>query len=69
MKAAQITPKTGTVAAAQAISDEEELIVISAKGQVIRTLIKNIAKLGRATQGVRIMKLASGDSVASATTV
>lgn len=69
VKAAQITPKTGNVAAAQAISDEEELIVISAKGQVIRTLIKNIAKLGRATQGVRIMKLASGDSVASATTV
>jgi len=69
VKAAQITPKTGNVAAAQAISDEEELIVISAKGQVIRTPIKNIAKLGRATQGVRIMKMASGDSVASATTV
>jgi len=69
VKAAQITPKTGNVADARAIADEEELIVISAKGQVIRTPIKNIAKLGRATQGVRIMKMSAGDSVASATTV
>ena len=69
IKAANITTKTGPVAAALTLSDEEELIVISGKGQVIRTFIKKIPKLGRATQGVRIMKLGAGDTVASATTV
>lgn len=69
IKAANITTKTGPVAAALTLADEEELIVISGKGQVIRTFIKKIPKLGRATQGVRIMKLGAGDTVASATTV
>ncbi len=46
--------------------EEEDLIVISQKGQVIRTKIASIAKLSRATQGVRIMKLSEGDKVASA---
>jgi len=45
--------------------DEEDLIVISRKGQVIRTSVKSISLLGRATQGVRIMRLDEGDKVAS----
>ena len=44
---------------------EEDLIVISRKGQVIRTGVKSISLLGRATQGVRIMRLEEGDKVAS----
>jgi DNA gyrase subunit A len=39
--------------------------VISKKGQVIRTNIGSISSLGRATQGVRVMKLKEGDSIAS----
>ena len=66
IKTAQITPKTSHVATAIVLKgDEEDLIVISQKGHVIRTKIGSIAKLGRATQGVRIMRLEAGDKVAS----
>jgi DNA gyrase subunit A len=67
IKTANVTSKTGNLAFSQVLTGEEEdLIVISQKGQVIRTKISSIAKLSRATQGVRIMKLAEGDKVASA---
>lgn len=67
---AKITAKTGDLAAAITLSgQEEDLIVISQKGNTIRTKINLIAKLGRATQGVRIMKLEPGDKVASATCI
>ncbi len=69
MKAAKITKKTGHLAHASLIKDQEEMIVISSKGQVIRTPLKNIPKLKRATQGVRVMRLAKGDSVVSVTKV
>ena len=66
VKTANVTPKTGGIIASKVLTGEEEdLIVISQKGQVIRTKISQIAKLNRATQGVRIMKL-EGDKVASA---
>ena len=65
VKAANTTAKTGDVVGVDVIRDAEELIVISKKGQVIRVLIKKISRLGRATQGVRIMKLKAGDEVAS----
>jgi len=51
--------------AGQAGEAMEDLIVISRKGQVIRTGVKSISLLGRATQGVRIMRLEEGDKVAS----
>jgi len=67
IKTAQATPKTGGLVASMILTGEEEdLIVISQKGQVIRTKIGTIAKLGRATQGVRIMRLDPEDKVASA---
>lgn len=47
--------------------DESEIIVISKKGQIIRTEIDTIPELGRATQGVRVMKLRPGDTIASLT--
>ena len=50
-------------------ADEEDLIVISQKGQVIRTATKSVSLLGRATQGVRIMRLDAGDKVASGTCI
>lgn len=63
---AKITPKTGKLISAHITSeDNKELIAISRKGQVIRTSIESISILGRATQGVRIMRLDPSDSVAS----
>jgi len=67
IKTAKITPKTGDIVASKALTkDEEDLIVISQRGQVIRTNIASIPKLSRSTQGVKIMKLEEEDKVASA---
>jgi len=66
IKTAKIISKTGDLIASKILSGlEEDLIVISQKGQVIRTKIATIAKLSRATQGVKIMRLEAGDRVAS----
>ncbi|HYU64677.1 MAG TPA: DNA gyrase subunit A [Candidatus Paceibacterota bacterium] len=63
---AKITSKTGPLISAHITSEEnKELIAVSRKGQVIRTSIASISMLGRATQGVRIMRLDPGDKVAS----
>ncbi len=63
---AKITAKTGNIISAQ-ITDQElkEIIAVSRKGVVIRTSLESVSILGRATQGVRIMKLEQSDSVAS----
>lgn len=62
----KITKKTGKLAKTFLIKKENELLVISEKGQIIRTPIKSIRVLGRASQGVKIIKLKKGDRVASA---
>ena len=72
IKTANITAKTGGIVISSILHDsvdEEDLIVISQHGQVIRTATKSISVLGRATQGVRIMRLEPGDKVASGTCV
>ena len=70
IKTAKTTPKTGDLVASNVLSEEEEdLIVISQRGQVIRTNIASIVKLSRSTQGVKIMRLGEGDKVASATCI
>ena len=68
IKTMSVTKKTGQLVAVH-INDgtEEEVFAISKMGQVIRTKIAEIAVLGRATQGVRVMKLRPGDSLASLT--
>ena len=67
IKTANITAKTGNLVYAKVLTGEEEdLIVISQQGQIIRTLIDSIARISRSTQGVRIMRLDSGEQVASA---
>lgn len=66
IKCASTTAKTGTLMASRILTKEtEELVVISKKGQVIRTDIAEIPSMGRSTQGVRIMKLRAGDSIAA----
>jgi len=66
--AAKVTSKTGNLISSKVLTgQEEDLIVISQRGQVIRTKLNSIPKLSRSAQGVRIMKLEEGDKVASAT--
>ncbi|MFZ2603027.1 MAG: DNA gyrase C-terminal beta-propeller domain-containing protein, partial [Candidatus Omnitrophota bacterium] len=70
IKTAKVTSKTGEVVSARILNPEEEdLIVISKKGQVIRTPLKDISVLGRATQGVRVMRMKEGDQISSITTL
>ncbi len=70
IKTAKVTPKTGEVVSAKILDPEEQdLIVISKKGQLIRTPIKDVSVLGRATQGVRVMRLKEGDTISSITTL
>ncbi len=68
IRTAEVTPKTGEVIGARVLTGDfkdDELVVVSKKGQVIRTSIGEIRSAGRATQGVRIMKMREGDSIAS----
>jgi len=66
IKTAKVTPKTGNVITGAVVwNPETEVIAISKKSQVIRIDIKEIPTLSRATQGVRVMKLYEGDSIAS----
>ena len=69
IRAASVTDKTGIVVSAEVITDQEDLIVLSKKGQIIKTAIGAVRVLGRATQGVKIMNLEGGDSVAGAISV
>lgn len=73
IKTAKITSKTGNIVAAfvaTAERAESDLVIISDKGQVIRLPIKSVSVLGRATQGVRLMRFSeTGDGVANVTVV
>lgn len=73
IKTANITDKTGTIVDAFIVNTESlegDLVIISEKGQVIRLGLKSVSSLGRATQGVRVMRFkAKGDSIVSVTTM
>jgi len=69
IKTLQLTSKTGVVVSAMVIGEDEradgELVVMSKKGQVIKLPLRDVPVLGRQTQGVRVMKMREGDSIAS----
>jgi DNA gyrase subunit A len=67
IKTAKVTPKTGKLIVAKIVGDENEIIAVSQKGQVIRVPLDSIPTSGRQTQGVTIMKLRPGDNIASVT--
>ncbi len=68
IRCASVTTKTGPIINAHIVgADIQELVVISKKGQVIRTNVEEVPSLGRSTQGVRIMKLRTGDAIAALT--
>jgi DNA gyrase subunit A len=67
IRSAVVNTKTGELIGVKTLSEDntEEVIIISSQGQTIRLGIKDIPRLGRATQGVRIMRLNDGDTVVS----
>lgn len=67
IRSAVVNSKTGDLIGVKTLTgdDGQEVIIISTQGQTIRLGLKNIPSLGRATQGVRIMRMNDGDSVAS----
>ena len=67
IRSAVVNTKTGELIGVNTLSDtdEQEVIIISQNGQTIRLGLKDIPALGRATQGVRIMRLNDGDEVVS----
>jgi DNA gyrase subunit A len=71
IKTVKLTPKTGNIVSMAILDNtkEQDLIIISRAGQTIRTSIAEINTMSRATQGVRVMRLDEGDTVASATVV
>jgi len=67
IKTAKVTAKTGKLIVAGIVRDENEIIAVSQKGQVIRVSLDSIPTSGRQTQGVTVMKLRAGDNIASIT--
>ena len=66
IRSAVVNDKTGKLVGVKSLTDDnQEVIIISRNGQTIRLGLKDIPSLGRATQGVRIMRLADSDSVVS----
>jgi len=57
------TDRNGSVVALRSVTDEDELMVITANGIMLRTAVSNTREIGRATQGVRIIRLDEGDRV------
>ncbi len=65
VKTINVTEKTGRLVSIQAVSDENDLMIINRSGLTIRTAVSQIRVAGRATQGVRIINLREGDAIAS----
>jgi len=65
----RVTDKTGEIITSQSVKEDDTIIVTTAKGIVIRTNVTDIRIMGRATQGVRIIKLHEGDLVTDLATV
>ena len=66
IKTVKVTEKTGKLITAKVIENEDgEILAVSKQSQVIKTEVKSIATSGRDTQGVRVMRLREGDSIAS----
>ena len=65
LKSYQVTEKTGKIAAVKAVGDEDDIMLLSSDGVVIRLAAGDVNVYGRAAQGVRVMRLAEGVKVIS----
>lgn len=69
VKTLNITEKTGALIAINAVTDEDDLMIINKSGLTIRMEISDLRVMGRATQGVRLINLKGNDSIAAVTKV
>ena len=65
VKTITVTEKTGELVSLKAVTDEDDLMIITKKGTMIRMGVDTLRVMGRATQGVRLINLRSGDEIAS----
>ncbi len=63
--AIKVTDKNGPVVGVMQVADTDDVMIVTNKGQLIRTKVKNISTIGRNTQGVRLISIASGEKVSS----
>ncbi|MDI6711683.1 MAG: DNA gyrase subunit A [Anaerosomatales bacterium] len=69
VKTIQVTPKKGRLAGMKVVGPDHELMLITEEGVVIRVKVADISRLGRATQGVKVMNVAESDRVSAITRV
>lgn len=65
IKLIQLTKKNGVVAAIRYVQEEDEILIVTEGGMLIRTNVAGISRFGRAAQGVRVIRLNEGDRVVS----
>jgi len=65
LRAFKVSARTGPVTSGRVVQESDEVIIISESGQILRARVTDIPRMGRATQGVRLMELKAGDRVAS----
>ena len=69
VKTINITEKTGPLIAIKSVTDKDDIMIINKSGLTIRLAVANLRLMGRATQGVRLINIKSGDSIAAVTDV
>ncbi|WP_303311540.1 DNA gyrase subunit A [Hymenobacter sp. BT730] len=65
VRAMKITDKTGALVAIKAVNDSDDLMIINRSGITIRLRVADLRTIGRATQGVRLLKISEGDAISS----
>ena len=69
VKTINITEKTGSLIAIKSVTDDDDLMIINKSGITIRVSVSDIRVAGRATQGVKVISLREGDSIAAVCSV
>ena len=65
VKTISITEKTGKLVSLKSVSDDDDLMIINKSGIAIRMQVEDLRVMGRATQGVKVISLKDGDSIAA----
>ncbi len=69
VKTINVTEKTGNLIAIKSVTDKDDIMIINKSGLTIRLAVANLRLMGRATQGVRLINIKAGDSIAAVTDV
>jgi DNA gyrase subunit A len=69
VKTLNVTEKTGKLIAIKGVTDSDDLMIINKSGIIIRMAVSELRVMGRATQGVRLIKINEGDAIAAVTKV